>query len=237
MSSQSEIVVTVKAGQTEMPVRAGGDFIFVKEAARNVRVIVDGQAINMGRGDKRRIERSEERKLSGNLAFDSFEVSNLGDDDLRLVFVVGEGDYNSQIVTGELSVSDYIQTNLSGTSKTNPTTLKKRVGLVSMVETPIVSGEKQNSGEMPDLDGDGSTACVFWHDGKFWAMGGSKIGSFTKDSVGAYDEVKTIDLTDVTLTNINHMRGAVCKHGNVYFVNGYDLFTFNMGLVKAKLLV
>lgn len=130
MSSQSEIVVTVKAGQTEMPVRAGGDFIFVKEAARNVRVIVDGQAINMGRGDKRRIERENPSKI----AFSSFEISNLSEVDLRVVFVVGEGDYNSQIVTGELSVSESIKTTAL-TSINLPLKIEKELGLISAEKT------------------------------------------------------------------------------------------------------
>lgn len=125
--SQSEKIITIPANAENMPVRAGGDFIFLKECARDVRVIVDGHPVTMRRGDKRRFD----RKLYSDLqAFDSFEVSNPYDVDLRATFVVGRGDYNSQIVTGEIFVSEVYKTTSLQTNK-KPVTIAREIGLVS----------------------------------------------------------------------------------------------------------
>lgn len=99
MSSQGDKLVYLQPGQKGLPVRAAGDFVFLKSAEREVRVIIDGQPVVMRSGDKRRVNRSE----PGRLAFDSFEVDNSSDTlPLQCVFVVGEGDYDSQIIRGEI---------------------------------------------------------------------------------------------------------------------------------------
>jgi hypothetical protein len=113
-----------------LPVRAGGDFIFLKESARDIKVTVSGQTILMRRGDKRRFN----RESFGEQAFGSFEVSNKTEFDIRVVFVVGDGDYSSQVITGELSIAEKISS-FSLNSLNLPVTMEKELGLVNAEKT------------------------------------------------------------------------------------------------------
>ena len=112
MSSQGEKKIFLEAGQKGYPVRAAGDFVYVRSAPKPIRVIIDGQPIVMEAGEKRRIPRSE----VGQLGFDSFEVDNLSDSPQSVTLVVGEGDYEKLIVSGQLNVSAYISTSVNGES-------------------------------------------------------------------------------------------------------------------------
>ncbi len=136
MSSASDKRIYLQANQQNVQVAAGGDFIFLKEASRDVTVIVDGQPILMRRGGRRIVP----RKNPGQAAFDSFQISNPHDVDLRLVFVVGEGDYNEMIVTGELSLSELIQTNALGTSKL-PVEFTRTYGLEDSAAFSLSAGD------------------------------------------------------------------------------------------------
>jgi hypothetical protein len=106
--SQREIRITVPALQS-IPVRAAGDFIFCQAAARPVTVRLNEQALTMRAGDKRRIERRPNDPQ--NPAFDIFELDNSASDlPLAVTLIVGVGDFNSQIVSGELIVAPGIAT-------------------------------------------------------------------------------------------------------------------------------
>ncbi len=124
--SQGDIVKIIPAGFQNFEMRVGGDFVFIKECARDVVVTIEDKTTKMIRGDKRRVERKE----PSTQAFASFQVSNNYDFDLRVVFVVGEGDFNSQIVTGELSVSETIKTTSLNTNSL-PLEVHKKYGFVS----------------------------------------------------------------------------------------------------------
>lgn len=102
--SNGEIKKTIPAGE-ETPIQKGGDFIFCKFAEKPVRVLVNGQPVTMRAGDNRRFP----RKNPGSPAFDGFIVGNDGAAPVAAIFVVGEGDFNSQIVTGELTVAPGIK--------------------------------------------------------------------------------------------------------------------------------
>jgi hypothetical protein len=128
--SNSDIVLIIPAGVENLPVRAVGDFIFLKESARDIKVTVSGQSILMRRGDKRRFD----RESVGRQAFETFEVSNNTEFDIRVVFVVGEGDYSSQVVTGELSIAEKISS-FSLNSLNLPVVMEKELGLVSAAKT------------------------------------------------------------------------------------------------------
>lgn len=85
-------------GQSQ-PVQVGGDFIFLKFADRPIVVIINGgessgSRVIMEAGDKYRPG-----------AFQSFEIENTDKDNpAQLVMTVGRGDYNRQIVQGEIMV-------------------------------------------------------------------------------------------------------------------------------------
>ena len=86
-------------GQSQ-PVQVGGDFIFMKFADRPITVLINGgessgSRVVMEAGDKYR---------PGN--FQSFEVENTDPErPAQILLTVGRGDYNRQIVKGEISVS------------------------------------------------------------------------------------------------------------------------------------
>ena len=90
--SQRDIRVLVPAGGSVV-VSAPGEFIYLKDCARALTVRVNGQAINMERGEKRR----EPGR------FDQFTVDNSSATlPTAAVFVVGLGDYEKLIVSGEI---------------------------------------------------------------------------------------------------------------------------------------
>ena len=226
--SQGDIVLVVPAKTENLPVRAGGDFIFLKEAARDVKVTIDGQTIIMRRGDKRRINR-----FGSEQAFETFEVSNPYDFDLRLVFVVGTGDYNSQIVTGELNVSSYVLTASLGVADSLPSNIIKRFGVESVGEIEHSVGDSLWVGPA------GVTSVLSspsFYGGKFWAcdLGGaiSRIVCFSHDSVaGEYDHVIelqggfSVDRNNSPLNN-----GMVFDDkGNIYIRLETSLFVVPVG--------
>lgn len=77
-------------------VDAAGDFIFCSFADRPFRIIIDGDPVTVRVGDKLRPEKR----------FRNFQIENLDSENpLAVTLVVGEGDYNSQIIQGEITVS------------------------------------------------------------------------------------------------------------------------------------
>lgn len=77
-------------------VDAAGDFIFCSFAERPFRIIIDGQPLTVRVGDKLRPEKR----------FRNFQIENLDDSNpVAVTLVVGEGDYNSQIIQGEVTVN------------------------------------------------------------------------------------------------------------------------------------
>lgn len=90
-----EVRKTVVAGGQQF-VDAAGDFIFCSFADRPFRIIIDGQPVTARVGDKLRPEKR----------FRNFIIENLDDDNpIAVRLVVGEGDYNSQIIQGEVTVN------------------------------------------------------------------------------------------------------------------------------------
>src|SRR5690554_437705 len=91
-----DITKRLQPGQSQ-PVQVGGDFIFLKFADRPIVVIINGgessgSRVIMEAGDKYRPG-----------AFQSFEIENTDNDNpAQLVMTVGRGDYNRQIVQGEI---------------------------------------------------------------------------------------------------------------------------------------
>lgn len=81
------------------PIQVSGDYIYLKFADRAIDVIINGgrsgqTRVNMEAGDKYRPG-----------PFEAFEVVNPDPDNAaQVIFTVGEGDYNRQIVQGEISV-------------------------------------------------------------------------------------------------------------------------------------
>lgn len=99
-------------GQSQ-PVQVGGDFIFMKFADRPITVLINGgessgSRVVMEAGDKYR---------PGN--FQSFEIENTDPErPAQLLLTVGRGDYNRQIVKGEISITPILR-NADGTTKTD----------------------------------------------------------------------------------------------------------------------
>jgi hypothetical protein len=76
------------------PVNIAGDYIFCKAADRPFSVIMDGSRTTMAAGDKYRPG-----------AFKEFEIENTDPENpIFIVLTIGQGDYNRQIVQGEIMV-------------------------------------------------------------------------------------------------------------------------------------
>jgi hypothetical protein len=89
-----EVRKILLAGGQEF-VDAAGDFIFCSFADRPFRIIIDGQPVTVRVGDKLRPEKR----------FRNFQIENLDPQNpIAVTLVVGEGDYNSQIIQGEVSI-------------------------------------------------------------------------------------------------------------------------------------
>lgn len=96
----NEVRKTVPAGG-QLFVDAACDFIFCSFADRPFRIIIDGQPVTVKVGDKLRPEKR----------IRNFQLENLDDENpIALTLVVGEGDYNSQIIQGEVTVLSGLRT-------------------------------------------------------------------------------------------------------------------------------
>jgi len=135
--SQRDISKLLGVGET-MPIQAAGDFIFLKESALPVRVLIDGQPIIMRAGDKRRLARNDANEM----AFNGFEVENLSTTNpVQIVLVVGQGDYNSQIIHGTIETSA-VTIGADGRSRPD-TRFKLELGLLPFDTTIISYAEQQ----------------------------------------------------------------------------------------------
>ena len=80
----------------EQQVQAGGDFVYIDFVDREIKLMIHDQIITVNAGDKVRPQRS----------FKSLTVINPDDSNpVAVVLKVGEGDYSSQIIRGEVSVT------------------------------------------------------------------------------------------------------------------------------------
>lgn len=82
-----------------LPMQVVGDFVYCKQADRPVYVQVDGKTIEMEAGDKHKPAKK----------FNGIEIENKTDNPVQVVFVIGVGDYNRQIIQGEVSVTPGIR--------------------------------------------------------------------------------------------------------------------------------
>jgi hypothetical protein len=91
------------------PIQVSGDYIYLKYADRAIDVIINGgrsgqTRVNMEAGDKYRPG-----------PFEAFEVVNPDSErPAQVVFTVGEGDYNRQIITGAVKLKSTVETSLGG---------------------------------------------------------------------------------------------------------------------------
>lgn len=87
------------------PISTGGDYIYLKVADRPIDVIISG-----GRSGQTRVTMEAGDKYRPG-SFESFEVENPDKNNpAQIVFTVGEGDYNRQIVQGEIVVDPRVKT-------------------------------------------------------------------------------------------------------------------------------
>ena len=226
MSSQGEKKAYLEANQKGKQIPAGGDFVYLRRAVFPIRVIIDGQPITMEAGEKRRIPRKE----PGRQAFDSFEVDNTANVAQSVTFVVGEGDYEKIIVSGELNVSAYVTSAGNGVSAALPDKITKEVGLdnnnVSTTSSGIV---------LTTSPGLGSNAkAVFYWDDEFWAVTQQNLYRLHKTTDGVFAE--TIPLSAILPGPVNG--AAVNTRGEIFVdsaqnIHKLDFEGNNFGSVVA----
>lgn len=84
----------------EQQVQAGGDFVYIDYVDREIKLMIHDQVITVNPGDKVRPARQ----------FKSVTVMNPDDTNpVAVVLKVGEGDYNSQIIRGDVSVTPVLR--------------------------------------------------------------------------------------------------------------------------------
>ena len=223
MSSQGEKKIFLEAGQKGYPVRAAGDFVYVRSAASPIRVIIDGQPITMEAGEKRKIPRSN----VGSLGFDSFEVDNLSDVAQSVTFVVGEGDYEKLIVSGELNASAYVTTSANGVNPSLPSEITKTVGLLNTNELTVTQGQDKQTG--PVNNGGGLSFASFWFDDEFYGL--DKLNLYTIDTTqnGVHKATQALDVSNVNFGFTDYVQCAgVTDGGTVYFKVGNDVCKFSL---------
>lgn len=95
----------IPAGSTLSMSGVGGDYIYLKFADRPIDVIVNG-----GRSGQSRVTMEPGDKYRPG-AFDGMEIENPDQQNpAQVVFTIGEGDYNRQIVQGQIDVVPRIRT-------------------------------------------------------------------------------------------------------------------------------
>jgi hypothetical protein len=125
-------VVTVPAG-AEFPLKTGGDFVYLKYATHPVRILVEGDPVTMEAGDKWRV--------AGGFTQLTLDNPN-NQDDCLVRLTIGEGDYNRQIIQGQITVNPGIRTAdgefVEDTRKTLSLTAHIKEALQERVETTEV---------------------------------------------------------------------------------------------------
>ena len=231
MSSQGEKKAYLEGNQKGYPVRAGGDFVYLRKAVFPVRVIIDGQPITMEAGEKRRIPRKE----PGRQAFDSFEVDNTSDVAQSVTFVVGEGDYEKVIVSGELNVSAYVTSAGNGVSASLPEEITKTMGLINATEQDVVKGTiKQDSAVNT---GAGFCFASFVYESEFYGMDNDNLYQLDT-AAAAFKSTTALDWTGIVRDSSQNVHCAgVTAGGTVYFKHGNDLYKFSLYDLKVRLLL
>ena len=129
----------LEAGATQN-VNIAGDYIFCKFADRPFTVIMDGSRVTMEAGDKYRNEGG----------FKEFEIENTDTlNPFAIVLTIGQGDYNRQIVKGEVGIVPILR-NADGTTKTDTrSTLKINLTPSNLALTTYSQGEAVAVGPAP----------------------------------------------------------------------------------------
>ena len=175
----------------------------------------------MEAGEKRRIPRTE----PGKQAFDSFEVDNTSDVAQSVTFVVGEGDYEKIIVSGELNVSAYVTSIGSGESASLPTDVIKTVGLIDTVEEVVAEGQELFRADTTPAD---SRFAVIQHDGEFYAVHRDNLYRFNK-AAGGWSATLGWDLTNIGGSFPGHVFAAcVTPGGTIYFISQQNLYVASL---------
>ena len=120
----------------DIQIQAAGDFLFLKSATGPVVVSINGDPVTMVAGGKR-------RPAGG---FEGFEVSNPdASNPVVVVFVVGRGDYNEQIVRGEITINPGIRGADGVFVDDTRSTLALTVAIGNITPQSYTAGEKMGT--------------------------------------------------------------------------------------------
>lgn len=226
--SQRDIRVIVPAGGSTQ-VSAQGDFIYCKTAGNEIKIILNATTLVMREGDKTRIE----KKHGMQAAFDSFEIQNNSATDLSVVLVVGFGDYERIVVSGELNVSSYVKTNTIGVSAGLPYLQEKTIGLVSEDQLVVARDDTKQTGQnVPNKAYD-----CFYFEGEFYGIDRDTLYQIDTTADNLHKATFALDWSGVALsTDVNVWACDVTKSGEVYFFSGRNFYKFQMRSKRVELL-
>jgi hypothetical protein len=134
----------LEAGATQN-VNIGGDYIFCKFADRPFTVIMDGSRVTMESGDKYRNEGG----------FKEFEIENTDTlNPIAIVLTIGQGDYNRQIIKGEITTVTGVRRADGRFEDDTRQTLQMNITpIYNYVGETIAVGDALNSLEIVDIPG------------------------------------------------------------------------------------
>lgn len=226
--SQGEKRVLLPAGAEGFPVRAQGDFIFVRACSFPIRVIVDGQPITMEAGEKRVFKRKNPLEM----AFSDFQVDNLSTVAQQVTFITGEGDFEKIIVSGELNVSAYVNTAGNGQAKSLPFGITKTIGVDSLAVVEDVAQTLIYTSHSTITTG---AQAVFWFDGFFYALDSTHLHKFNAlTTTGTVDAEIALGDGAANIAAIWPRGAAARSDGRVFFHGGGKLFSLSMGDYSVK---
>ncbi|MFL1484896.1 hypothetical protein [Marinobacter sp. LN3S78] len=203
------------------PVNVSGDYIYLKFADRPIDVIIDGgnsgqTRVTMEAGDKYRPG-----------AFEAFEIVNPDTErQAQVIFTVGEGDYNRQIVRGEISIEPVLR-NADGTTKPD-TRGEIRVNLqpVKLTTEAYSVGDLIDAFERPEFPDSGFSGRKLFH-GPDGTVGLSVANSADETGIMLFDpKTNALISTEQWDTSPSGFVQDVCYlpgFGYLYLDNGENL--------------
>ena len=178
-------------------VNISGDYIFCKFADRPFTVIMDGSRVTMEGGDKYRTGKG----------FKEFEIENTDlERPIVIVLTIGEGDYNRQIIKGDVSVEPILRS-ADGTTRPD-----SRYDITIDLAPITLEGQSFTAGQKLSEANPGN----YWesNDGSCWGPGGTIAHIHMKQgpdwAIGLYDlNYNLISITEMQNSGTGNLFGGI----------------------------
>ncbi|ACR12742.1 hypothetical protein TERTU_1440 [Teredinibacter turnerae T7901] len=209
--SQRDIVKYLEPGLAVNVPLNSDEFVYVKDAPREIDVTINQQVLKMERGDKSRFS----------APVDELVLLNPHDVRIRVVLTVGRGDYEKLVVSGELSLAENIRTNALG-SINMPVEFTKTFGLVSDVQVVHAANTVISTTPIIDVTGSNFARAFFEWDNKIYLIDNTHIY--------IYDYAANLVGTKALSNSLQYICGGDVDpvSGNAYVVERNGIVRINL---------